>query len=86
MRDTQRQRQRQREKQAPCREPDVGLDPGAPGSYPGPKADAQVLSHPGVPNNCFYIMTPANTQIPTKEILKVAYLPQIPLFISLILK
>ena len=30
MRDTEikRQRHRQREKQAPCREPDVGLDPG----------------------------------------------------------
>ena len=37
------------EKQAPCREPDVGLDPGTPGSCPGPKADAQPLSHPGVP-------------------------------------
>ena len=31
---TQRQRHRQREKQAPCREPDVGLDPGSPGSHP----------------------------------------------------
>ena len=30
MRDTQRQRHRQREKQAPCREPDVGLNPGPP--------------------------------------------------------
>ena len=40
MRDTERQRQRyrQREKQAPCREPDVGLDPGSPGSHPGLKA------------------------------------------------
>ena len=28
MRDTQRQRHRQKEKQAPCEEPDVGLDPG----------------------------------------------------------
>ena len=26
------------EKQAPCRETDVGLDPGSPGSCPGPKA------------------------------------------------
>ena len=32
------QRHRQREKQAPCREPDVGLDPGSPGSHPGLKA------------------------------------------------
>ena len=40
MRDTEKERQRprQREKQAPCREPDVGLDPVFPGSYPGPKA------------------------------------------------
>ena len=49
MRDTERQRHRQREKQAPCREPNVGLDPGTPGSHPEPKADAQSLSHPGVP-------------------------------------
>ena len=51
MRDThtQRQRYRQREKQAPCREPDVGLDPRTPGSHPGPKADAQPLSQPGSP-------------------------------------
>ena len=31
MRDTER------EKQAPCREPDMGLDPGSPGSGPGLK-------------------------------------------------
>ena len=53
MRDTQRERERQkhrqREKQAPCREPDVGLDPGTPGSRTEPKADAQPLSHPGAP-------------------------------------
>ena len=30
--DRERERDRQREKQAPCREPDVGLDPGCPGS------------------------------------------------------
>ena len=40
-------RHRQREKQAPCREPDVG-------SRPEPKADAQLLSHPGVPH--FYVL------------------------------
>ena len=38
------QSHRQREKQAPCREPDVGLEPRTPGSRPGPKADAQPLS------------------------------------------
>ena len=34
----ERQRHRQREKQAPCREPDVGLNPRSPGSGPGLKA------------------------------------------------
>ena len=47
-RERERQRHRQREKQAPCREPDVGLDPRTPGSGPEPKADAQLLSHPGI--------------------------------------
>ena len=37
MRDTQR------EKQAPCRKPHVGLDPGTPGSRPGPKAGIKPL-------------------------------------------
>ena len=37
-RERERQRHRQREKQAPCGEPDVGLDPGSPGSHPGLKA------------------------------------------------
>ena len=52
-RERERQRHRQREKQAPCREPDVGLDPGNLGSRPGLKADAQPLSHPGVPHSFF---------------------------------
>ena len=54
MRDTERERQKhtQREKQAPCREPDVGLNPRTLGSHPEPKADAQPLSHPGVPVLC----------------------------------
>ena len=57
MRDTQRERQRhrQREKQALCREPDVGLDPGTPGSHPEPKADTQPLNHPGVPKRFIYL-------------------------------
>ena len=45
----ERQRHKQREKQAPCREPDVGLHPGTPGSGPGLKAGAKPLSHPGIP-------------------------------------
>ena len=44
-----RPRHRQREKQAPCREPDVGLNPKTLGSHPEPKADAQPLSHPDIP-------------------------------------
>ena len=40
---------RQREKQAPCREPNAGLNPKTPGSHPGPRADAQPLSPPGAP-------------------------------------
>ena len=53
MRDRERQRHREREKQVPCREPDVGLDPGTPGSCSELKADVQPLSHLGV-------LTPAN--------------------------
>ena len=49
MRDTERERHRQREKQVLYREPDVGLNPRTPGSRPERKADAQPLSHPGVP-------------------------------------
>ena len=49
MRDTERQQHRQREKQAPCREPDAGLNPRTLGSHPEPKADAQPLSHAGAP-------------------------------------
>ena len=51
-RERERQRHRKKEKQAPCREPDVGLDPGSPGSRPGLQA---VLNRwatgaaPGVP-------------------------------------
>ena len=54
-RERERERERQREKQTPCREPDVGLDPRAPGSCPGPKAGAKPLSHPGIPNLFFLI-------------------------------
>ena len=46
MRDTEAERERLRKKQAPCREPDMGLDPRTPGSRPGPKTGAQPLSQP----------------------------------------
>ena len=38
------------------REPDVGLDPGSPGSRPGPKAGAKPLRHPGIPDPSFLII------------------------------
>ena len=53
-RERERQRHRQREKQAPCREPDVGLDPRSPGSCPEPKAGTKPLSHPGI-LKCSYL-------------------------------
>ena len=53
-RERERERDRQRVKQSPCREPDVGLDPGPWGSGPEPKADAQPLSHPGIPGLCLF--------------------------------
>ena len=58
MRDTEgeRQRHRQRKKQAPCREPDVGLDPGTPGSRRRPKAGAKPLNHPGIPKSIKFFL------------------------------
>ena len=60
MRDRERQRHRQREKQAPCREPDVGLDLRSPGSRPGLKAGAKPLSHLGCPEGWFLIVEQLN--------------------------
>ena len=64
MRDTERereQRHRQREKPAPCREPDVGLDPGDPRITPWAKGrGAQLLSHPGCPKTCIYFWLTCN--------------------------
>ena len=51
MRDTERDRET--EKQAPCREPDVGLDPKTPGSRPRLKAGVKPLSHQGCPRVSF---------------------------------
>ena len=51
MRDTER------EKQVPYGEPNVGLDPRTPGSRPEPEADAQLLSHPGIPKRRNFIVT-----------------------------
>ena len=50
---TQRERetetQAEREAGSMHQEPDVGFDPGSPGSRPGPKAGAKPLRHPGIP-------------------------------------
>uniref|UniRef100_A0A8C0LV64 Methyltransferase HEMK2 n=1 Tax=Canis lupus dingo TaxID=286419 RepID=A0A8C0LV64_CANLU len=54
------QREREAETQAEGeagsmhREPDVGFNPGSPGSRPGPKAGAKPLRHPGIPTPKFY--------------------------------
>ena len=42
---------RDTEREAPCWEPNVGLDPRNLGSRPEPKADAQLLNHPRVPKD-----------------------------------
>ena len=56
-RERERVREGQREKQAPCREPDVGLDPRIMGSCTELKADVQLLSHPGDPLIILQILT-----------------------------
>ena len=50
----ERERERQREKQAPCREPDVGLDPGTPGSHPGLKVALNHWATQGSPSPVLY--------------------------------
>ena len=66
---TERERENEAETQAEGeagsmhREPDVGFDPGSPGSRPGPKAGAKPLRHPGIPillfkclyNTCLFL-------------------------------
>ena len=53
--DSYRERGRETETQAEGeagsmhQEPDVGFDPGSPGSRPRPKAGAKPLCHPGIP-------------------------------------
>ena len=67
---TQREREREAETQAEGeagsmhREPDVGLDPGSPGSRPGPKAGAKPLRHPGIPSlGLFTEVTPLSLRV-----------------------
>ena len=54
---TEREREREREAEIQAegeassmhRKPNVGFDPGSPGSRPGPKAGAKPQCHPGIP-------------------------------------
>ena len=46
---THRERQAEGETGSTHRKPDVGFDPGSPGSLLGPKAGAKPLHHPGIP-------------------------------------
>ena len=46
-----RDRHRQREKQVPCREPNVRLDPGSPGSHPGLKVALNRWATGDAPNS-----------------------------------
>ncbi|CAK7306902.1 hypothetical protein VULLAG_LOCUS12873 [Vulpes lagopus] len=57
----ERQRHRQREKQAPCQEPDVGLDPGILGSRPEP-----MLKPPRSPRQVDLIQNQAASLCPLK--------------------
>ena len=47
---THREKEAEGEAGSMHREPDVGFDPGTPGSCPGPKAGAKPLHHPGIPD------------------------------------
>ena len=49
VREREAERQAEGEAGSMHREPDVGFDPGSPGSRPGPKAGAKPLRHPGIP-------------------------------------
>ena len=77
MRDTERKRQRHRlrKKQALCREPDVGIDSRILGSHPQPKADAQPLSHPGVPRYNLILSTHMYAQTCHFVVLKIILSP-----------
>ena len=51
--DIEREREAETQAKAPCREPNVGLDPATPGSRPEPKAGTKPLSHPATVLLCF---------------------------------
>ena len=70
MRDTQREAETQAESEAGSRqEAQVGFHPGTVGSYSMPKADAQPLSHPGVPRENLKRHHEEREQLHTRETL-----------------
>ena len=79
---TKRQRHRQREKQILHREHNAGLDPRTLGSWPEPNADAQPLSHPGIP--ILMLLHAATLQV--EMIILISVLPHtlhVPLIVAL---
>ena len=56
MRNREGQRHKQREKQAPCREPNVALDPRTPESRPEPKADGSTTEPPSCPCSFIFLL------------------------------
>ena len=46
---TEKEREAEREAGSMHQEPNVGFNPGSPGSRPEPKAGAKPLRHPGIP-------------------------------------
>uniref|UniRef100_UPI0024446BAF tRNA-dihydrouridine(20) synthase [NAD(P)+]-like isoform X2 n=1 Tax=Nyctereutes procyonoides TaxID=34880 RepID=UPI0024446BAF len=81
----ERQRHRQREKQAPCGEPDAGLDPRTPGSRPEPKTDAPSQSHPSAPpSHLFKILSTLVKGIRRPVTCKIRILPSLEDTLSLV--
>ena len=49
-REKKEKREREAEREAgSMQNPNMGLNPGTPGSHPGPKAGGKPLSHAGIP-------------------------------------
>ena len=64
---------RQREKQAPCGEPNVGLDPRTPGSRPGPKGRHSTTEPPGRPTPAVSFTYTENRQKGHQIVLKTTH-------------